>query len=156
MFAALLGGFAALLVGFFYDFILGKLHEFSYMLFENIYENVSSEFVNFFWGNQIIEKQLKLLNEKLKEASGLRNDAEGRQLDEPNVKEWLDELKDVIYRAQDLMDEIDYEAQRSKHEPESESNTSFLNKMKSKFDKTIQGYFYKLKTVFEKLFLFGN
>ena len=80
--------------------------------------------------------------------SRLRNGAEGRQLDECNdAEKWLDELKDVIYRAEDLMDEIDYEDQRSKHEPESESNmsflnkmmSSFLNKMKSKFDKTIKG-----------------
>ena len=113
--------------------------------------------MNFFRGKESIDDQLKQLNRKLKKASGLLNDAEVRQLEEPNVKEWLDGLKDVIYKAQDLVDDIDYEAQRTKHETESESNTSFIKKLMmksnilsfSEFDKTLQGELYKLKTVFD-------
>ncbi|XVF79363.1 hypothetical protein PTKIN_Ptkin14bG0216000 [Pterospermum kingtungense] len=34
----------------------------------------------------------------------------------PNVRSWIDELKDAVYDAEDLLDEIAYEAFRSKME----------------------------------------
>ncbi|XP_054792768.1 putative disease resistance RPP13-like protein 1 isoform X3 [Prosopis cineraria] len=41
-------------------------------------------------------------------------DAEERQYRDPPVKRWLDELKDAVFRAEDLMDEIATEASRQK------------------------------------------
>ena len=121
---------------------------------EKLFEKLSSaKFLILFWGKKSIDDQLKELNVKLKKANLLLNDAEDRQLEEPNVKKWLDELKDVIYRAQDLVDEIEYEA-RAKTEHESESSTSLGKKRKfsnyiipsfSEFDRTVQGELYKLK-----------
>ena len=124
---------------------------------EKLFEKLSSaKFLILFWGKKSIDDQLKELNMKLKKANLLLNDAEDKQLEEPNVKKWLDELKGVIYRAQDLVDEIEYEF---------ESNTSLRKKRKfsnyiipsfSEFDRTVQGELYKLKTLFNRLFLLVN
>ncbi|PON49732.1 P-loop containing nucleoside triphosphate hydrolase, partial [Trema orientale] len=121
------------------------------VLFEKLFEKLTSlDFVNFFRGKESIDDQLKQLKTKLEKVSGLLNDAENRQLDEPKVKKWLDELKDVIYRAQDLMEDIEDEA-RSKKERESESSTSLPKKMKftiissfSESNKTIKGEIAKI------------
>ena len=101
--------------------------------------------MNFIRGKKSVDDdQLKELNVKLRKAKVLLNDAEERQLQEPAVREWLDDLKDVIYRAQDLVDDIEDEARSKKHDFKSE--TSFQKKMKyklissfSKSDKTIKG-----------------
>ena len=40
------------------------------------------------------------------------------------MEEWLDELKDAVYVADDLLDEIAYEALRCNLEAESQNNIS--------------------------------
>ena len=134
---------------------------------EKLSEKLSSaKFLKLFRGKESIDAHLKELNKKLKGANLLLNDAEDRQLEEPNVKEWLDELKDVIYRAQDLVDEIEYEA-RAKTEHESKSSTSLPMKRKlsdyiipsfsfSESDRNVEGKLHKLKTLFNELFLLVN
>ncbi|PON74396.1 LRR domain containing protein [Parasponia andersonii] len=121
------------------------------VVFEKLFERLaSSELVDFIRGKKSIinDEQLKELNLKLKRASRLLNDAEDRQLEEPAVREWLDDLKDVIYRAEALVDEIDYEVLSKKLERDESNKTksSFRKKMKSKITsgfskprKTVQG-----------------
>ncbi|KAF2322476.1 hypothetical protein GH714_017239 [Hevea brasiliensis] len=48
--------------------------------------------------------------------TGLLDHAEEKQIVVPAVKKWLDELKDAAYEADDLLDEIAYEALRSELE----------------------------------------
>ncbi|XP_024023160.1 putative disease resistance protein At3g14460 [Morus notabilis] len=111
--------------------------------FEKLFELLASpEFRSFFQGKKSIDDKLGLLNEKLKTASLLLNDAEDRQIIDQKVKEWLDDLKDVIFRADDLVEEIKAEA-RAKQE--SKSSTSALKKMvailtpSTEFDKNVRG-----------------
>lgn len=114
--------------------------------FEKLFELLASpEFRSFFREKKSIDDQLKLLNEKLKNASLLLNDAEERQITDEKVKEWLDDLKDVIFRADDLVEEIKAEA-RSEQERESGSTMSMLKKKIvalvtpfTEFDKFVQG-----------------
>ena len=125
-------------------------------VFDKLIERLASaDIVNCIWGKKSIDDddddQLEELKLKLKKASLLLNDAENRQLEEPVVKEWLDDLKDVIYRAQDLVDEIDYDVLSKKLEPDSKSNMSFPKRLKlsitsssSKSDKTVKGELYKI------------
>ncbi|TYG70679.1 hypothetical protein ES288_D05G333000v1 [Gossypium darwinii] len=49
----------------------------------------------------------------------------------PNVKSWIDELKDVVYDAEDLLDDISTEALRNKIE--SEHQTTAMNQVSSIF-----------------------
>ncbi|KAL0009570.1 hypothetical protein SO802_011072 [Lithocarpus litseifolius] len=65
-------------------------------------------------------------------------DAEEKQITNPAVEEWLDELKDAVYVADDLLDEIAYEALRCKLEAESQNNTSKVWNSFSRFDYFIQ------------------
>uniref|UniRef100_A0A2P2JTP8 Putative disease resistance RPP13-like protein 1 n=1 Tax=Rhizophora mucronata TaxID=61149 RepID=A0A2P2JTP8_RHIMU len=48
------------------------------------------------------------------------DDAEHKQHTDPDVKQWLDELKDVVYEVEDHSDEIALEVQQSKMEGESQ------------------------------------
>ncbi|XP_058225842.1 putative disease resistance RPP13-like protein 1 [Rhododendron vialii] len=76
----------------------------------------SKEFINFFRGQKHDESLLKKLEVKLLELNKVLNDAEDRQITDRAVKAWLDELKDAVYHAEDLVDEIATEALRSKVE----------------------------------------
>ena len=122
--------------------------------FEKLFERLGSpEFLNFIRGEKSVDDDhLKELNVKLRRAKVLLNDAEERELEEPHVRDWLDDLKDVIYRAQDLVDEIDYQVLAEKQERDSKSKMSFQKKIKSKIissfsksDKTVKGKLLKKK-----------
>ncbi|XP_062078929.1 putative disease resistance RPP13-like protein 1 [Humulus lupulus] len=99
MAAALVGG--ALLSGFLN------------VLFDRL---ASREVRDFFGAKKVNRKLLKKLETKLLSAAVLLNDAEEKQLTEPNVKKWLDELKQVLYDADHVMDKINSEALRLKLE----------------------------------------
>ncbi|XP_058182065.1 putative disease resistance RPP13-like protein 1 [Rhododendron vialii] len=78
----------------------------------------SEEFINFFRGRKHDESLLKKLEVTLLELNKGLNDAEDRQITDRAVKAWLDELKDAVYQAEDLVDEIATEALRTKVEAE--------------------------------------
>ncbi|KAL5540720.1 hypothetical protein UlMin_045032 [Ulmus minor] len=88
-------------------------------------------------------KLLKELKVKLRSASKALNDAEEKQLTDKDVKEWLDDLTDVIYRADFLMDKIDTEASRREREGESASAASkilnFIPRSVPPFEKDVIG-----------------
>ncbi|RVW30532.1 putative disease resistance RPP13-like protein 1 [Vitis vinifera] len=52
------------------------------------------------------------------------NDAEAKQITNSDVKDWVDELKDVMYDAEDLVDEITTEALRCKMESDSQTTAT--------------------------------
>ncbi|XP_060966152.1 putative disease resistance RPP13-like protein 1 [Cannabis sativa] len=123
------------------------------VLYEKLFERMDSPaFANFFLEKRSICEQLRELNLKLKTTSLLVNDAEERQLEEPDVKEWLDDLKHVIYRAQDMVDHVDYQLLSNSlgHESYSTDTTTVLMKMKfflssmTEFDRTIQAEIAKI------------
>ncbi|KAM6576783.1 hypothetical protein CsatB_028620 [Cannabis sativa] len=123
------------------------------VLFDKLFESLDSpEFANFFQEKKSICEQLKELNLKLKAASLLVNDAEERQLKEPGVKEWLDDLNHVVYRAQDMVDHVDYQILSNNlgHESNSTDTTTVLMKMKfffsslTEFDRAIQAEIAKI------------
>ncbi|KAH1064377.1 hypothetical protein J1N35_029364 [Gossypium stocksii] len=59
------------------------------------------------------------------------DDAENKQITNPNVKSWTDELKDAVYDAEDLLGEISTEALRNKIE--SEYQTTPMKQVRSFF-----------------------
>ncbi|KAI8534111.1 hypothetical protein RHMOL_Rhmol10G0063100 [Rhododendron molle] len=82
----------------------------------------SREFVNFFRGRKHDGRLLKKMKLKLIGLNKVLNDAENKQITDQAVKDWLDELKDAVYHADDLVDEIATEALRCKVEAEYQSS----------------------------------
>ncbi|XP_034700907.1 putative disease resistance RPP13-like protein 1 [Vitis riparia] len=76
----------------------------------------SREVVKFIRGHELDDALLKKLKRKLRTVHAVLNDAEAKQITNPAVKEWMDELKVVVYDAEDVLDEIATEDLRCKIE----------------------------------------
>ncbi|KAL7234208.1 hypothetical protein ACSBR1_017746 [Camellia fascicularis] len=89
------------------DLVAGALLSAS---FQVLFERLSSpQLLNFFKSlthHNEGDKLLKKLKSKLLRLSVVLNDAEKQQFTNQLVKDWMDELKDAIYYADDLLDEI--------------------------------------------------
>jgi Leucine-rich repeat (LRR) protein len=81
----------------------------------------SREFDDFFRGRKLSEKLLRKLKIALLSVNAVLEDAEDRQFMETSVKEWLHELKDTVYDAEDILDEI--ATRHSRHQLDSEFGT---------------------------------
>jgi len=114
----------------------------------------SPQLLDFFRGRKLDEKLLANLNIMLHSVNALADNAELRQFKDPHVKAWLFAVKEVVFDAEDLLDEIDYELTRCQVEAESEPQTithkvsNFFNATFSSFNKKIDS---GLKEVLEKL-----
>ncbi|KAJ4825507.1 hypothetical protein Tsubulata_049403 [Turnera subulata] len=67
----------------------------------------SREVVNFFLGGQLSRRQLQNFITTMNTVSGVLDDAEEKQITSSRVKNWLDELKDVAYEAEDFLDDFE-------------------------------------------------
>ncbi|KAL5547550.1 hypothetical protein UlMin_002781 [Ulmus minor] len=106
-----------------------------------------------FFGGKNIDKLLEELKINLMSADVVLNDAEVKQLTNPNVKKWVDDLTDVIYKADFLLDKIDTEASRRKREDESAASKAskllnFVSTSFSSFEKTLM---VEVQEILEKL-----
>ncbi|CAI0461784.1 unnamed protein product [Linum tenue] len=72
------------------------------------------------------------------------DDAEEKQVSKPAVKMWLDELKDAVFEADDLFDEISYRALRARLESPTTHLFSSLNPLK-------RGMKWKLEDVLRRI-----
>ncbi|KAF2323761.1 hypothetical protein GH714_036853 [Hevea brasiliensis] len=89
------------------------LSAFLQVLFDRM---ASPEIVDFFRGRKLDDGLLNKLNITLNSVEGVLDDAEEKQITKPAVKNWLNNLRDAAYEADDLLDEIAYGALQSKHE----------------------------------------
>ncbi|GMN63949.1 hypothetical protein TIFTF001_033029 [Ficus carica] len=113
-------------------------------LFQTLFDKLASrDLRSFFQGLKVNEELLRKLNIALLSANQLLDDAEEKQFAKPGVRKWLFELKDTIYQAEDVLDEINYRAlqyeQRGKprSKPLSKRFQSFLNCFNT-FDEAIE------------------
>ena len=81
----------------------------------------SPEVLTFLQGKKRSDKRLWKLKIKLLAVQAVLDDAEEKQITNPHVKEWVDELKHAVYDAEDLLDEISTEALRRKMESDSQT-----------------------------------
>ncbi|XP_021803670.1 putative disease resistance RPP13-like protein 1, partial [Prunus avium] len=88
----------------------------------------SREFVDLFRQKKL-DEPLKKLNTTLLALNLVLNDAEEKQLVNPDVKKWLDELKHAVFDAEDLLDEIDTEALRCKLKEGEDQTHKLTNKV---------------------------
>ncbi|TYG70670.1 hypothetical protein ES288_D05G332200v1 [Gossypium darwinii] len=79
---------------------------------------VSADVLRLIKGKKLEAVLLNKLKPTLMSVKAVLDDAENKQIANPNVKSWTDELKDAIYDAEDLLDEISTEARRNKIESE--------------------------------------
>ncbi|KAM2279258.1 hypothetical protein ACFX1S_040122 [Malus domestica] len=89
------------------------LSSFLSVLFDRL---ASRPVVDFISGQKITSGLLKKLRIKLLSVNSVLDDAEEKQFNNPAVREWLDELEDALYAADDLLDVIKTEALRRKLE----------------------------------------
>uniref|UniRef100_A0A7N2LLE8 Rx N-terminal domain-containing protein n=1 Tax=Quercus lobata TaxID=97700 RepID=A0A7N2LLE8_QUELO len=78
----------------------------------------SREVLDFFRRWKLNTESLRKLRTTLLYINAVLNNAEEKQIKNPAVKEWVNELKDTAYQAQDLLDEITTDASRYKLEAE--------------------------------------
>ena len=81
----------------------------------------SPEVLTFLQGKKRSDKLFWKLKIKLLAVQVVLDDAEEKQITNPHVKEWVDELKHVVYDAEDLLDEIAIKALRRKMESDSQT-----------------------------------
>ena len=79
-----------------------------------------------FRGNQPIEDVLREVRSVVKSVTRLVYDAEEKQISDGDVRDWLDDLNDVVYCADDLLDSINTEALRIKMEPDQPSSFNII------------------------------
>ncbi|XP_065868285.1 putative disease resistance protein RGA3 [Euphorbia lathyris] len=87
-------------------------------------ENLASPILQEFGRRIRIDKDLKKLIRTLSKIQAVLDDAEAKQIRDIAVKMWLDDLKEVAYDADDLLDEVATEAFRFNQQAKV---TSFLN-----------------------------
>ncbi|RVW79843.1 putative disease resistance RPP13-like protein 1 [Vitis vinifera] len=81
----------------------------------------SPEVRTFLRGQKLSATLRRELKMKLLAVKAVLNDAEAKQITNSDVKDWMDELKDAVYDAEDLVDDITTEALRCKMESDSQS-----------------------------------
>jgi hypothetical protein len=106
------------------------LSAFLQVLFDRM---ASPEFVNFFRHRKLNEGVLEKLKIALLSVHKLREDAEDKQLTDLSVRDWLYKLKDVVYNAEDVLDEIATEALQRKLEVDFQTATSKVRNSISTF-----------------------
>ncbi|XP_028787829.1 putative disease resistance RPP13-like protein 1 [Neltuma alba] len=106
----------------------------------------SREFRDFMKNRKLNVSLLDELKITLLMLGAVLNDAEEKQITCPPVKEWLEELKDAIYDAEDLLDEINTESLRCKVEQDSQH---VADKVRSFFSSSFSEFYWGLNSKLE-------
>ncbi|KAB2616466.1 disease resistance RPP13-like protein 1 [Pyrus ussuriensis x Pyrus communis] len=111
----------------------------------------SGEFVDFFRARRLNHSLMDKLKVTLNTLHAVLNDAEEKQIVNPAVRLWLKDLKDAVFYAEDLVDEIDTEALR--HEVKDQTKQTqvcnFLSTSRNPFN--YKGMNSRIKELFERL-----
>ncbi|XVF83127.1 hypothetical protein PTKIN_Ptkin16aG0108300 [Pterospermum kingtungense] len=92
-----------------------------------LHKFVSQNVVNLIKGRKLEDVLLMKLKPALMSVKAVLDDAEHKQITDPNVRSWNDELKDAVYDAEDLLDEIAGEALRIGTESQDQTSESFID-----------------------------
>ncbi|ESW05616.1 hypothetical protein PHAVU_011G194900 [Phaseolus vulgaris] len=92
----------------------------------------SHQLLHYFRGRKLDVKLLKKLKRKLMDINAVIDDAEQKQFTNSLVKQWLHEVREALYDAEDLMEQIDYEFSKSELKAEFQSSASKVSSFESK------------------------
>ncbi|CAN6696599.1 unnamed protein product [Malus baccata var. baccata] len=111
----------------------------------------SGEFIDFFRARRLDYSLLDTLQMKLVNLRAVLNDAEEKQIVNPDVGKWLDELKHAVFEAEDLVDEIDTEVSRRKAKDQTKKTQvlNFLSTSRKPFN--YKGMNGRIEVLFNKL-----
>ncbi|GAU12627.1 hypothetical protein TSUD_121180 [Trifolium subterraneum] len=76
----------------------------------------STEFLDYITNTKLNVSLLRQLKTTLLTLQVVLDDAEEKQINNPAVKQWLDDLKDAVFDAEDLLNQISYDSLRCKVE----------------------------------------
>jgi len=82
----------------------------------------STEFLDYIKNTKLNVSLLRQLQTTMLNLQAVLDDAEEKQISNPHVKQWLDNLKDVVFDAEDLLNEISYDSLRCKVENKQAQN----------------------------------
>ena len=82
----------------------------------------STEFRDYITKTKLNESLMEEMETTLLALEVVLDDAEEKQILQPKIKQWLDRLKDAIFDAEDLLNEISYDALRCKVEKKQDGN----------------------------------
>ncbi|KAG2671099.1 hypothetical protein I3760_14G117900 [Carya illinoinensis] len=99
----------------------------------------SREFVDFLRGRKPSDELLYKLKNVLLSVGAVLEDAEDKQVTNSSVKTWLDDLKDAVYHAEDVLDQLATKTLQSKLDAEFGTNIA------SKVRDSILTHFFKNK-----------
>ncbi|CAI0461783.1 unnamed protein product [Linum tenue] len=111
----------------------------------------SSEVVDSVQGRRLTIALLKKLNSLMNSVNAVLDDAEEKQVSKPAVKMWLDELKDAVFEADDLFDEISYRALRARLESPSQNSIRQATHLFSSLNPLKRGMKWKLEDVLRRI-----
>ncbi|AES69095.1 NB-ARC domain disease resistance protein, putative [Medicago truncatula] len=94
--------------------------------FQVIFEKLASVHIRDYFSSDNVDALAKELDHKLNSINHVLEEAELKQYQNKYVKKWLDELKHVVYEADQLLDEISTDAMIYKLKAESEPLTTNL------------------------------
>ena len=97
-----------------------------------LFERLSSPLIEKFYGGGDRQKLFEKLRRDLLTVNAVLSDAEEKQITNLRVKEWINQLKDAAYQADDLLDEIDTIGLRRKLEDEAKVKGKAKDKGKGK------------------------
>ncbi|CAI0461780.1 unnamed protein product [Linum tenue] len=121
-------------------------------LFQVLFDRMaSSEVVDSVQGRRLTIALLKKLNSLMNSVNAVLDDAEEKQVSKPAVKMWLDELKDAVFEADDLFDEISYRALRARLESPSQNSIRQATHLFSSLNPLKRGMKWKLEDVLRRI-----
>jgi Leucine-rich repeat (LRR) protein len=94
----------------------------------------SRQVVNFFSGQKVNNRLLERLETAMRSASRVLDDAEEKQITSTAVWDWLAELKDAVYKADDFLDAIAYKALRQELKAEDQTFKCHMQRFLSFFN----------------------
>ena len=111
----------------------------------------SRQFMDFFRARRLNHSLMDKLKVTLMTLHAVLNDAEEKQIVNPDVGMWLDELKHAVFVAEDLVDEIDTEALRRKVKDQTKKTQvcNFLSTSLNPFN--YKGMNGRIKDLFQRL-----